>query len=202
MHTAAERYRLGFSWLLGIFFVFTVCFTKTPYDGSPLYESLEYLGYILVMLATLGRIWATVYIGGRKDEELLCDGPYSVVRNPLYVFSFFGAVGLVIGAGKMVLLLVVMPFFIYNYFFVIKGEEARLVRIFGDSYVQYMQKVNRVWPSFRHYWSRQEFTIYPLVFFRSMVHASFFIWLFLLLEIFEYFKAIPAVNTVLLTLPF
>lgn len=37
--------------------------------------------------ATL-RFWATAYAGGRKEHELVTDGPYGVCRHPLYLGSF------------------------------------------------------------------------------------------------------------------
>jgi len=139
MHTAAERYRLGFSWAVGLFFVFAIIFSTSAYGESELYELLELVGYVLIVLATLGRIWATVYIGGRKDEELCQDGPYSISRNPLYVFSLFGAIGIILSAQKPTLLAIILPFFVY-YYFVIKGEEARLLGFFGQEYSGYSKR--------------------------------------------------------------
>jgi protein-S-isoprenylcysteine O-methyltransferase Ste14 len=202
VHTAAERYRLGFSWLIGLIFISIILFSKSGYEGSLSYEILELSGYVLIVIATLGRIWATVYIGGRKDEELCQDGPYSIWRNPLYVFSFFGAVGIILSSGKLILLFIIMPFFIYNYYFVIKGEEARLFELFGNEYAEYCKKVKRIIPNFNNYWSRNNFEIYPKVFFRSMVHASFFMWLFILLEFLEYFEENTKLIPTLFYLPF
>ncbi|MDP3028266.1 MAG: isoprenylcysteine carboxylmethyltransferase family protein [Deltaproteobacteria bacterium] len=202
MHTTAERYRLGFSWLIGLIFISIILFSKSGYEGSLSYEILELSGYVLIVIATLGRIWATVYIGGRKDEELCQDGPYSIWRNPLYVFSFLGAVGIILSSGKLILLFIIMPFFIYNYYFVIKGEEARLLELFGNEYAEYCKKVKRIIPTFNNYWSRNNFEVYPKIFFRSMVHASLFMWLFILLEFLEYFKENTKLIPTLFYLPF
>jgi protein-S-isoprenylcysteine O-methyltransferase Ste14 len=202
VHTAAERYRLGFSWLIGLIFISIILFSKSGYEGSLSYEILELSGYVLIVIATLGRIWATVYIGGRKDEELCQDGPYSIWRNPLYVFSFLGAVGIILSSGKLILLFIIMPFFIYNYYFVIKGEEARLFELFGNEYAEYCKKVKRIIPNFNNYWSRNNFEVYPKIFFRSMVHASFFMWLFIFLEFLEYFEENTKLIPTLFYLPF
>jgi protein-S-isoprenylcysteine O-methyltransferase Ste14 len=201
MHTAAERYRLGFSWAVGLFFVFAIIFSTSAYGESELYELLELVGYVLIVLATLGRIWATVYIGGRKDEELCQDGPYSISRNPLYVFSLFGAIGIILSAQKLTLLAIILPFFVY-YYFVIKGEEARLLGFFGQEYSGYSKRVGRILPTFKTYTSKESFTVYPKVLFRSMIHASIFMWIFVLLEILEYFKEHTALIPTLFTLPF
>ena len=201
MHTAAERYRLGFSWIAGLFFVFSVLFSDSPYRESQLYEFLELVGYVLIVFATLGRIWATVYIGGRKDEELCQDGPYSISRNPLYLFSLFGAVGIILSAQKLTLLAIILPFFVY-YYFVIRGEETRLLHFFGQEYADYSKRVGRILPTFKTYTSQESFTVYPKVLFRSMIHASIFMWIFMLLEILEYLKEHTTLIPTLFTLPF
>ena len=201
MHTAAERYRLVFSWLLGLFVVFLIIFSKSPYGETPLYETMELSGYALIVLATLGRIWATVYIGGRKDEELCQDGPYSISRNPLYVFSLFGAVGIILAAQKPAILVIILPFFVY-YYFVIRGEEARLLSFFGQEYADYAKRVGRIMPTFKTYTSQESFTVYPKVLFRSMIHASIFMWIFMLLEVLEYCKEHTSLIPALFTLPF
>ncbi len=201
MHTTAERYRLNFSWLIGIFFVIVIIFSKSPYEEKPLYEALEFSGYALIIIATLGRIWATVYIGGRKDEELCQDGPYSISRNPLYVFSLLGTIGIILAAQKPFFLTIILPFFVY-YYFVIRGEETRLLNFFGQEYADYSKRVGRILPTFKTYTSQESFTVYPKVLFRSMIHASIFMWIFMLLEILEYCKEPPNLIPVLFTLPF
>ncbi|MBU4177881.1 MAG: isoprenylcysteine carboxylmethyltransferase family protein [Proteobacteria bacterium] len=201
MHTAAERYRLGFSWFVGLFFVFSTIFSKSAQWGSLLYEFLELVGYGLIVLATLGRIWATVYIGGRKDEELCQDGPYSISRNPLYVFSLLGAIGIIFAAREPAFLVIILPFFVY-YYFVIRGEEARLLDFFGQEYADYSKRVGRILPTFKTYTSQESFIVYPKVLFRSMIHASMFMWIFMLLEILEYLKDRTTLLPTLLTLPF
>lgn len=201
MHTAAERYRLGFSWIAGLFFVFSVLFSDSPYRESRMYELLELVGYVLIVFATLGRIWATVYIGGRKDEELCQDGPYSISRNPLYLFSLSGAIGIILSAQKLTLLAIILPFFVY-YYFVIRGEEARLLKFFGEKYADYSKRVGRILPTFKTYTSQESFTVYPKVLFRSMIHASIFMWIFMLLEILEYLKERTTLIPTLFTLPF
>ncbi len=201
MHTAAERYRLSFSWILGFLLIFLIVFSKSRYEGTSLYEVFELLGYGFLVLATLGRIWCTVYIGGRKDEELCTDGPYSICRNPLYIFSFFGAVGIILSAQELVLLGVVVPFFVY-YYFVIRGEEKRLLDFFGKDYENYCREVKRIVPNFKHYDSKSRFEIFPKVLFRSMVHASIFMWILIILELLEYFKTNTNLIPTLFYLPF
>lgn len=202
MHTVAERYRLAFSWIIGFLLVFLIIFSRSTHEESAAYEVLELVGYGLIVVATLGRIWATVYIGGRKDAELCQDGPYSISRNPLYLFTLCGAIGIILSAQKLFLLAIIVPFFAY-YYSVIKGEEKRLLQFFGNAFADYCQRVNRIWPtSFKHYASQESFTVYPKVLFRSMVHASTFMWIFVILEMLELLKERTHLIPTLFHLPF
>jgi len=56
-------------------------------DVSILDEALEPFGALLVIAGVLGRFWAILYIGGRKNREVVITGPHSVCRHPLYLFS-------------------------------------------------------------------------------------------------------------------
>jgi len=76
------------------------------------------------------------------------------------------------------------------------------LQLFGNEYAEYCKKVKRIIPNFNNYWSKNKFEIYPKVFFRSMVHASFFMWLFILLEFLEYFKENTKLIPTLFYLPF
>lgn len=201
MHTAAERYRLAFSWVIGAGLIFLILFSRARFESTLTYELFKWLGYVCVVLATLGRIWCAVYIGGRKDDELCTDGPYSLSRNPLYLFSLIGAVGLFLAARKPLLLFALVPFGVY-YHWVIVGEEERLAGKFGSAFVQYRNRVNRLLPSFARYVTKDRFEVYQKVVLRSMIDASLFLWAFLLLEILAYCKDTLRLLPDLLILPF
>ena len=188
MITKVEKLRRTISWIIAGVFFFVVLFSKTPFEGSFIYETIEMIGYVLITLATLGRIWCTVYIGGRKDEELCQDGPYSIIRNPLYIFSFLGVMGIMCGTQNLMLLLIMIPLFLGYYYFIITSEEKRLLKLFGREFTDYCSKTNKIIPNFSNYWSKNIIKIDPKIMFRSITDASVFMWLFVALEILEYFK--------------
>src|SRR3979409_629170 len=74
---------------IGALFIF-----GAPRWSADVETVIEWAGRALIVVCILGRTWCSLYIGGRKTSRLVTAGPYSVSRNPLYVFSVIGAVGI------------------------------------------------------------------------------------------------------------
>lgn len=105
--------------------------------GPMLLESTEILGFFLLATAALGRLWCLAFIAGAKNQMLITEGPYSIVRNPLYVCNFLGVVGLGFAAENPPLALLLACGFVLFYPGVVRNEEARLERTFGAAYAAY-----------------------------------------------------------------
>jgi len=186
IHSVVEKLRLTVTWMVGIVFIGFVCFSRNIYSETLAYETIEMIGYALIIAAVVGRIWCSVYIAGRKDEELTTDGPYSLCRNPLYVFSFIGAVGIVLSSTHIVLLLILIPIYWGYYLHVIKSEEERLARLFGRPYDNYCRQVSSLIPDVANYWSRKNIDIKPRVLLRSIVNTTWLLWAIVLMELLEF----------------
>jgi len=74
-----------------------------------------------------------------------------MVRNPLYVFSFIGALGLVLMTHSIVIAAFLLVFYIGIYPFVVAKEESNLHDLFGDAYQDYCDKTPRFVPSLKLY---------------------------------------------------
>lgn len=148
----------------------------------------EILGMLLVIVAALGRIWCALYIAGRKNAELCRDGAYSVCRNPLYGFSFLGAMGFALVARSVPVALILIPIFWGYHHFVIKFEETRLRSLFGETYDDYCAKTSRLWPRFNRYWSRPNLTIDPRMFMRALLEVAWFLIAFAAFEVIEHLR--------------
>ena len=88
-------------------------------------------GAVLVGAATMGRLWCSLYIAGYKNGTLITVGPYSISRNPLYFFSFVGAVGLGLATETFTFGVVFALWFVLFYPAVIRAEEQRLSELHG-----------------------------------------------------------------------
>ena len=114
--------------------------------GQFWYQAMAYVGYFLLIVAAIGRMWCTIYIGGRKNAELCREGPYGACRNPLYFFSFLGVVGACLGLQSPLLLVFTVVVYLGYYAGMIRAEERRLSDMFGAQFVDYEATVPRFWP--------------------------------------------------------
>jgi protein-S-isoprenylcysteine O-methyltransferase Ste14 len=189
--SAVERYRKLLDWFLfaGLFAV-VIFSPPLPKRGYQI-EYLETLSYLLVALATAGRIWCSIYIRGHKSKVLCQDGPYSICRNPLYAFTFLGAMGVVIASNRILLIIGFASISCFYYFLVVKFEEKRLLQLFGREYETYCSRVSRFRPIFRNYWSREQVETNPHIIFYTIVKNTWFFWLLFALEIIKALKKFP-----------
>ncbi len=110
------------------------------------FEILEVLGIALLIGGVLGRFWSILYIGGRKNSMVMQDGPYSICRHPLYLFSTLSVAGFGLMLGSLVLAagFTILTFLILSQ--TAAKEEERLRSIFGAEYEAYAARVPRIWP--------------------------------------------------------
>src|SRR5438876_871895 len=73
------------------------------------------LAFAMIIIATLGRVWASAYLSGRKSKVLCISGPFSLSRNPLYFLSFVGVLGLSLLSESLVFVAAVALIFLVYY---------------------------------------------------------------------------------------
>jgi protein-S-isoprenylcysteine O-methyltransferase Ste14 len=142
-------------------------------DAPVAAAALMAAGLLLTGVAAAGRLWCSIYIAGRKNRTLVMDGPYSMCRNPLYLFSLLGAAGVVMATGMISVTVAMVLLFLLYYRPVIRAEEIRLAGLFGEEFSSYRERVPRFiprWSLFRHGESPE---VNPRVF---LDHALCVIW--------------------------
>jgi protein-S-isoprenylcysteine O-methyltransferase Ste14 len=152
-----------------------------------LLDSCELLGFALLVIAALGRLWCLSYISGFKNEILVTEGPYSVVRNPLYVFNFVGTVGFGLAVENPVLAALLAVGFLVFYPSVVRREEATIAQQFGDSFARYCESTPRWIPRWSNFHEPETWTIVPRRFRAGLLSTMWFLWAYLLWEVFEEF---------------
>lgn len=143
------------------------------------------LGFGLLILAALGRIWCGIYISGRKDRVLCTDGPYSLCRNPLYFFSFLGVAGFSLALESLFLFAVCSVGYLVLYRFIIASEERRLRSMFGASYAEYLASVPRFVPQLKRPTQVESISIQPRILEKSLKEVVWFLLAIILIEALE-----------------
>ncbi|MBZ5699450.1 MAG: isoprenylcysteine carboxylmethyltransferase family protein [Acidobacteriia bacterium] len=172
-------------------FVLALLVTDSSWRSWPLInEVYQWAGYFALVLCVMGRAWCSAYIGGRKNYELTAIGPYSVVRNPLYVFSFIGVVGIGLCTGTVTYLAILTLLFAGYYAVVVWREEKFLAATFGDDFANYTARVPRWIPDFSLWSDTEEIVVKPRFIFFTFRDSALFFLAFPLLDLIAYFHGI------------
>jgi len=143
--------------------------------GAPVHEAIEYTGIALIAVCVLGRVWCSLYLGGRKKREVVRVGPYSLVRNPLYVFSLVGVAGIGLCAGSVAMAVgLTLPLWAV-FDALVRSEERYLSSRFGEEYVAYLRDTPRWLPSLGSWRSVEWLEIKPNLAWRTLRDASLFV---------------------------
>ena len=121
--------------------IFLLLITSGNKIQSGLREGLlDFAGLACVIISAFGRVWSSIYIAGYKASDLVELGPYSVTRNPLYLFSLIGAAGIGLASGSLLILVLFMLAFGLYYPFVIRREEKELTGWHGPEFLSYIER--------------------------------------------------------------
>jgi protein-S-isoprenylcysteine O-methyltransferase Ste14 len=104
------------------------------------------VGTLLIVLGAVIRVYTVAFTGAEnKDtimmDELVTTGPFTLVRNPLYIGNMMITFGVICYAGIIWLGIPTLAFFLFQYYCVTKYEENALLAKFGDEYQRYMDRV-------------------------------------------------------------
>ncbi len=160
MQAFLAQHRIGVSRAFFLITIALILLTVSAWDPSSGFMYLiRALGFAMVVVAALGRLWCSIYICGYKNQRVIQDGPYSMVRNPLYCFSLIGGVGIGFLVGSFIITGLILLFFVWIYPITIRDEEAHLEKMLGDEYLAYKAKTPRLVPAFSQFTNIEQYTI-------------------------------------------
>ncbi|MDR0253207.1 MAG: isoprenylcysteine carboxylmethyltransferase family protein [Brucellaceae bacterium] len=162
-------------------------FVRTAWPRG-VHEYIEAFGLGFIMMAILGRMWCTLYIGGHKGAQIVRTGPYSLSRNPLYVFSAIGAFGIGCMTGSLGIALLLAAACYITFLFVILAEEGYLENTFGQPYRDYKLEVPRFFPRFSSYRDVETLTIRPKTLYNTFFDGLVFFVAYPVFEFLEYLQ--------------
>ena len=119
------------------------------------YHLIFAVAALLAILAALVRTWGTAYlkaevmVGQRlHTTQLVAEGPYRYVRNPLYLGNVLLALGFGLMASRLGFFIMVVGMFVFVCRLILR-EEAGILGSQGDSYRAYCAAVPRLLPALR-----------------------------------------------------
>ena len=102
-------------------------------------------GLLIYFLAIKAKITSSI-----KENTLVTQGIYAVVRNPIYSAWLFICTGALFLYGNLILALILFLVFWLSLTILMKRtEEKWLTKLYGEVYLEYCQKVNRCLPWFK-----------------------------------------------------
>ena len=107
------------------------------------------LAVALVAAGAALRAWGTIhnrYAQGRGRKTLATSGPYSWLRNPLYVANALVLIGAFEASGHRAWLPAAGLWLAGIYTLTVHHEERRLAERYGSAYADYCRRVNRWLP--------------------------------------------------------
>jgi protein-S-isoprenylcysteine O-methyltransferase Ste14 len=119
-------------------------------------------GLLVALAGELTRIWAVSYAGGATRTlepgvgDLITGGPFSYVRNPLYVGNFLLSLGICLAAWPWMpwMAIIFIAAFAVQYGFIVAVEEDTIRKSLGEKYERYCLEVPRWLPRLSPYFPR------------------------------------------------
>ncbi|HBG26489.1 MAG: hypothetical protein A2Y10_04120 [Planctomycetes bacterium GWF2_41_51] len=182
----AAKLRVPLTRIVAIVILLLILFTTHSWKQDNIIDIvMETCGLLLITLCSFGRLWALMYISGYKSDQVISVGPYSIVRHPLYVFSFIGAIGIGLASENLLIFAIIAVFYICYYPFTILAEEKKLTSKFGQAYIDYMKCTPRILPKLTKPNNPVIYHVKPDKYIANFADAMWFVWIFILLHFVE-----------------
>ena len=191
IRTLSSRF-IGFFLLI----IVALSLSKWHFHASLIGYFLWLMGWLFVGVGAMGRIWCSIYISGYKNNKLVMEGPYSLCRNPLYLFSYLGGVGIMFLTETFLFPLIFTVYFLIYYHYLISQEEKFLSKKYGMKYLAYMDRIPRFIPSFKKYTEPECYQISPKHFRIFLVQVVWFFWIAALVQLFEKLRLLGVIPSI------
>ena len=123
---------------LGLLLVAVCAYYAKPDVGTVI------AGLAMAIVGQVFRIYAAGFIF--KNKQLASNGPYALVRHPLYLGNFLILIGFTLACANLYVVAVVGLFFLIWYPAAIAYEDSKLERIFEDEWRAWSKNIRAIIP--------------------------------------------------------
>lgn len=106
--------------------------------------TLVFIGLAIAAFGQVFRIYAAGFI--HKNKRLASNGPYALVRHPLYLGNFLILIGFALAAANLYVWIGVLLFFLIWYPAAIAYEDSKLESIFEDEWRAWSKNIRAIIP--------------------------------------------------------
>jgi protein-S-isoprenylcysteine O-methyltransferase Ste14 len=127
-------------------------------------EAMEIIGFSSILFGQILRVSSR----GHKSEHskngysLVQDGPYAMVRNPMYLGIVLIGLGISLLLFNLWVINLFLIVFIIRYLLLVFKEENKLIAAFPQEYPAYRKKVGRILPSAKIFFKKDISEYLPL----------------------------------------
>lgn len=119
------------------------------YTINPIKPFFVIIGTILIIIGIV--FWLLAVIKSKigksiRNNDLITTGIYGYVRHPIYATFLYIFTGIIVVYGNILLFILPLIFWALLTITMKKTEEAWLMDLYGDDYINYSKKVNRFIP--------------------------------------------------------
>ena len=123
-------------------------------DGSWILTLLEPLGLVMYLVGFFLMAWALLTLGHnyqlggsapRSEDRLVIDGPYKIIRHPMYTAALSISLGLACLVQSWAFL-GVFGIYLVLILLLVPMEEEKLRKAYGEQYIVYQHKAGKILP--------------------------------------------------------
>ncbi len=105
---------------------------------------MVYIGFAIAAFGQVFRIYAAGFI--HKNTQLATNGPYALVRHPLYLGNFLILIGFTLAAANLYVWIATILFFLIWYPAAIAYEDSKLESIFAEEWRSWSENIRAITP--------------------------------------------------------